>query len=79
MDKLLPYLLLVFLVIVAWNDTLSNRVHRLIGMQTTSTEPEVALAPGPAPTPRRAPFWQDPNYKTGLDKAAGSKKSKSGL
>ena len=67
MDKTLPYLLLTLLLIVAWNDSLSNRLHRLAGIEKAA--PENAATYTPVATSFRTPFWQQPDYKTGLDRA----------
>jgi hypothetical protein len=44
---------------------LRSRLQRFLG---TESAPPSTLTVGPAPTPRSTPFWQDPNYKTALEK-----------
>jgi len=69
MDKLFAYLLLGLLLIVAWNESLSSRFHRLIRFEKASQETVVMEAtPLPTPTPKRLPFWQDSNYRSPLEK-----------
>jgi len=64
-DKLLTYLLLILVVIASWNESLRSRLHRFLGTESASPS---AMGSGYAPTPRTTPFWQDPNYKTALEK-----------
>ena len=66
MDKVLPYLLLVLIIMATWNDTLSNRLRTLMGEPRTGRNAAEAHAPVQA---KPTPFWQAPGYRTALEKA----------
>lgn len=58
MDRLVTYLLLILLVIAAWNESLRSRVQRLMGAET----------PNGAQVAKPTPFWQHPDYKSALER-----------
>lgn len=68
MDKVLPYLLLVLIVMATWNETLSNRLRTLVGEPKTGLNAAEVRGLGPGQA-RPTPFWQEPGYRTVLEKA----------
>lgn len=60
MERVLPYLLLILVLVATLDESLKTRYYRLIG-QPVQADSQPAAAP--------TPFWQSPGYRTGLDKA----------